>query len=142
MSDDKIRLVFDVETDGVKYTRIWCIVVQNADTKTIHSFGPNELHEAIFMLNKADILIGHNILTFDIPCIREILDYPDFGKDKEILDTLVLSRLCNPDRKPGHKLADWGTLLSYPKIEFNDYSHYSVQMVKYCIRDVELNTKV
>ena len=142
MSDDKLRMVFDVETDGVKYTKIWCIVVQNADTEEIESFGPNELHEAVALLNTADTLIGHNILTFDIPCVKKILDYPDFAKGKEILDTLVLSRLCSPDRKPGHRLADWGTLLRYPKIEFDDYSHYSMQMLKYCIRDVELNTRV
>ena len=72
MSDDKVRMVFDVETDGVKYTKIWCIVVQNADTEEIHSFGPNELHEAVALLNTADTLIGHNILTFDIPCVRKI----------------------------------------------------------------------
>ena len=136
------RFVFDVETDGVKYTRIWCIVVQNADTEELFSFGPNELPDAITLLNTADTLIGHNILTFDIPCVRKIMNEPDFAKGKEILDTLVLSRLFNPDRKTGHKLGDWGRVLHYPKIEFSDYYRYSAQMMKYCIQDVKLNTKV
>ena len=26
------KLVFDVETDGLKYTRIWCIATQDIDT--------------------------------------------------------------------------------------------------------------
>ena len=78
------RFVFDVETDGVKYTRIWCIVVQNADTEELFSFGPNELPDAITLLNTADTLIGHNILTFDIPCVRKIMNEPDFAKGKEI----------------------------------------------------------
>jgi len=136
------KLVFDVETDGIQYTKIWCIVVQSVETEEISSFGPNELYEAVELLNTADTLIGHNILTFDLPCIRKILDLPCFGRDKKILDTLVLSRLFVPDRKPGHKLSDWGSSLSYPKIDFHDYSHYSMQMLKYCIRDVQLNTKV
>ncbi len=136
------KLVFDVETDGLKYTKIWCIVVQDADTEEVTSFGPHEVDEAVAMLNKADTLIGHNILTFDIPCIRKLCNLPEFGKDKRILDTLVLSRLFGADRKSGHRLADWGEVLDFPKIEFDDYSHYSVQMLKYCIRDVELNTKV
>ncbi len=136
------KLVFDVETDGLQYTRIWCIVAQDADTEEVFTFGPDELSEGIELLNTADTLIGHNILTFDIPCVRKIMNEPDFAKDKEILDTLVLSRLFNPDRKTGHKLADWGSLLSYPKIDFDDYLYYSVKMMKYCIRDVELNTKV
>jgi len=136
------KFVFDVETDGVKYTRIWCIVVQNVDTKELFSFGPNELPDAVKLLNTADTLIGHNILTFDIPCVRKIMNEPDFAKDKKILDTLVLSRLFNPDRKTGHKLADWGRVLHYPKIEFSDYYRYSAQMMKYCIQDVKLNTRV
>ena len=135
-------LVFDVETDGVKYTKIWCIVTQDASTKEIKTFGPHELTNAVEHLNTADTLVGHNILAFDIPCVRKILNQPDFAKDARILDTLVLSRLFSPDRKPGHRLGDWGTLLSYPKIDFNDYSAYSAQMLEYCIRDVELNTKV
>ena len=136
------KLVFDVETDGLKYTRIWCIATQDIDTGEVTSFGPNELHEAVDHLNTAETLIGHNILTFDIPCIRKILNLPDFAEDKKTLDTLVLSRLFNPDRKTGHRLSDWGKVLSFPKIEFSDYSQYSMQMLKYCIRDVELNTRV
>ncbi len=135
-------LVFDVETDGVKYTKIWCIVTQDAETKEIKTFGPHELTDAVEHLNTADTLVGHNILAFDIPCVRKVLNQPDFAKDVRILDTLVLSRLFSPDRKPGHRLGDWGTLLSYPKIDFNDYSAYSAQMLEYCIRDVELNTRV
>ena len=136
------QLVFDVETDGIKYTKIWCVVVQDAETGEISSFGPNELQEAVEYLNTADMLIGHNILTFDIPCIRKVLELPDFARGIKVRDTLVLSRLFSPDRKTGHRLGDWGSVLSYPKIDFNDYSAYSVQMLNYCIRDVELNTRV
>jgi len=136
------QLVFDVETDGLQYTRIWCVVAQDVDTGEIKSFGPNEIYEAAEYLSTADMLIGHNILTFDIPCIRKVLDLPGFAKGIKIRDTLVLSRLFSPDRKTGHRLGDWGSVLSYPKIDFDDYSAYSAQMLNYCIRDVELNTKV
>jgi len=136
------RLVFDVETDGLSYTKIWCIVAQDIETKVIYTYGPDQLEEGYRLLSSADSLVGHNIIGFDIPAIRKVLHKPEFAKSVEVLDTLVLSRLFNPVRASGHRLANWGDVLGFPKIEFQDFYNYSGEMLDYCVRDVELNTAV
>ena len=135
-----MRLVFDVETDDVKASKLWCIVAQDVDTKEIFKFPPDKLSEACKLLSQADTLIGHNIIGFDIPIVEKFCNV-DLS-DKEVIDTLVLSRLFNPVRDGGHSLETWGYKLGYPKIQFEEYDKYSEKMLDYCVRDVELNTKV
>ena len=133
-------LVFDIETDDLKATKIWCVVCQNPDTGELFKFKPNQIEEACTFLTAADRLIGHNIIGFDIPVIKNLVGVDLSGK--EILDTLVMSRLFNPVREGGHSLESWGYKLKYPKINFEDYLNYSPEMLKYCARDVQLNTMV
>ena len=133
-------LVFDIETDDLRATKIWCLVAQNPDSGEIFKFPPNKLEEGYQLLATADRLIGHNIIGFDIPMVNK------FGNvdlsNKEVIDTLVLSRLFNPTRDGGHSLEAWGYKLGLPKIEFEDYTEYSNEMMTYCVRDVQLNTLV
>ena len=133
-------LVFDIETDDVKATKVHCIVAQNPESGEIFKFPPNKLEEGYQFLATADRLIGHNIIGFDIPMVHKFSDV-DLS-DKEVIDTLVLSRLFNPTRDGGHALESWGYKLGYPKIEFSDYQNYSTEMLDYCVRDVQLNTLV
>ena len=133
-------LVFDIETDDVKATKVHCIVAQNPESGEIFKFPPNKLEEGYQFLATADRLIGHNIIGFDIPMVHKFSDV-DLS-DKEVIDTLVLSRLFNPTRDGGHGLESWGYKLGYPKIEFDDYQNYSTEMLDYCVRDVQLNTLV
>ena len=133
-------LVFDIETDGLEATKVWCLVAQDAETKEVYKFTPDNLDEGYKFLTTATRLIGHNIIGFDIPLVEKF-----GGVDLsaiEVIDTLVLSRLFNPTRDGGHSLSTWGYKLGYPKIEFEDYYNYSEEMMNYCVRDVELNTKV
>ena len=133
-------LVFDIETDDLKATKIHCIVAQDVNSGEIFKFPPSNLQEGYEFLSKADRLIGHNIIGFDIPVVEK------FGgikiRDKELIDTLVLSRLFNPTREGGHSLEKWGYKLGLSKINFEDYQNYSTQMLDYCVRDVQLNTLV
>ena len=135
-----MELVFDIETDDLNATKVWCIVAQNPVSGEVFKFPPDKLEEGYQFLTTADTLIGHNIIGFDIPLVEK------FGNvdlsDKIVIDTLVLSRLFNPTRDGGHSLETWGYKLGYPKIEFEDYLNYSEDMLTYCVRDVELNTKV
>ena len=93
-------LVFDIETDDLKATKVWCIVAQDVDTNEIFKFPPNKLDEGVKLLQSADRLIGHNIIGFDVPMIKKFFDVD--LTDRELLDTLVLSRLFNPTREGGH----------------------------------------
>ena len=133
-------LVFDIETDGLDAQKIWCISALDVDTEEQHSFGPSELSEGFDLLLKADKLIGHNIIGFDIPVINKLTGLNLM--DKELVDTLVLSRLFNPVREGNHGLERWGYALGSPKIEFDKYDRFSLEMLKYCEQDVYLNYQV
>jgi len=133
-------LVFDIETDDLKATKIWCICTCDARTEEIKSYYGDTLFEGIKKLQEADKLIGHNIIGFDIPVIKKLLNI-DLS-DKILVDTLVLSRLFNPVREGNHGLESWGYRVNFHKIEFNEYNKFSKEMVTYCERDVLLNKKV
>ena len=89
-----MRLVWDVETNGFldDLTTIHCIAVQDVDKDTEPQiYGPQTVEEGIRLLMKADEIIGHNIINFDIPAIQKV--YPWFSTDGVLVtDTLVLSR--------------------------------------------------
>ena len=135
-----LSLIFDIETDDLKATKVWCIVAQDTDTGKLFRFAPHQLESGLELLQSADKLIGHNILGFDIPVIKKLLGV-DLSS-KKVVDTLVLSRLFNPSREGGHSLARWGYKLKYPKINFKEFTSYSPEMINYCARDVSLNLLV
>ena len=133
-------LVFDIETDDLKATLVHCIVAQDMDTGEIYKYPPDKLSEGYELLTKADTLIGHNIIGFDIPIVEKFGGV-DLSKIP-VIDTLVLSRLFNPNRGGGHSLENWGYILKFKKIDFEDYLNYSKEMMDYCVRDVQVNALV
>jgi len=137
-----MKILFDIETDDLKATKIWCIVAKDLDSKQLYTYGPDNIEEGIDLLEKATHLVGHNIIGFDIPVVQSLTNRPNFGDDKEIIDTLVLSRLFNPSREGGHGLAVWGAKLGLAKIEFKEFEKFTAEMLDYCVRDVELNEKI
>jgi len=132
-------LVFDIETNGLQPTKIFCISVLNTDTQEQLNFPSSKIEEGIELLASADKLIGHNIIGFDIPVIERLCGVDLMNK--KLIDTLVLSRLFNPIRA-SHGLKAWGNTLGFPKIEFDNYTRYSEDMMKYCAQDVFVNYKV
>tara|TARA_R100000742_G_C4274272_1_gene94183 strand:+ start:134 stop:1888 length:1755 start_codon:yes stop_codon:yes gene_type:complete len=134
-------LVFDIETNGLKPSKIWCMAVVNADTEELKSFGPDKLDEAVEYLKSADKLVGHNIIGYDIPVIKKLMN-TDLKEHAKVIDTLVLSRLFNPTREGGHSLESWGYRVGLNKIEFDEYDTYSQEMLSYCETDTVLNNKI
>ncbi len=136
-----MKLVFDIETNGLEADKLWCIVAKDLDTKKIHAYGPQNISSGIDLIRKAELLVGHNILGFDIPVLEKLSDVS--FSNKKIIDTLVLSRLSNPERG-GHSLKHWGYSLNFLKgtMEQEDFNEYSEKMLEYCVNDVELNALV
>jgi len=138
------KVVFDVETDGLEGNTIHCIVTKVIGGET-RLFPPDKLQEGVDLLASADVLIGHNIIGFDIPVIKK---HFNVTLTNHIEDTLVLSRLVNPVLTGGHSLSNWGYFL-YPNnvekrkaIQPDSWSEYTKEMGAYCIQDVELNTDI
>ena len=132
------EIIFDIETDDLDASRVWCIVAKEVDGD-VYKFSPNEIEDGLAFLLQADSLIGHNIIGFDLPVLKKLHNFNYTGK---IIDTLVMSRLYNPIRENGHSLKTWGYKLSCPKQEQPEFENYSPQMLDYCEQDVILNETV
>ena len=140
-----MKLVFDIETDGLDATKIWCLVAIDPITNTIYKYSDHDdsrmsIAEGIRLLQNAEALIGHNIIGYDIPMIKKILGVDLF--DIKLYDTWIMSQVLNWKRNHKHGLGGWGQHLNYPKFEFDDWDKYSEEMLDYCIRDVKLNVAV
>ena len=137
-----MRLIFDLESDNLldKVTKIYCICTYDIDSKESKSFRPDEIEAAIEYLAKAETLIGHNIINYDLAVIEKL-----FGQSfyrKHLVDTLLLSKLFNADIQNGHSLAAWGERFKFPKGDYHDWSAFSEDMLTYCEQDVRVTAKV
>ena len=134
--------VFDIEADGLEPTKIFCLVAMDTETGKAYEYGPDCIDKGIELLQKADKLVGHNILGYDIPVIKRLHGVDLDDGSISIVDTLVLSRLFNPTREGGHGLEGWGYRLRHRKIEYDNFEYYTPEMLAYCRQDVSLNYKV
>ena len=91
--------------------------------------------------SRDQVFVGHNIVNFDAPKLKELWDL--VIPDNKLRDTLLMSRLWNPRLSGGHSLEAWGERLGYSKIDFHDYDGgLSEEMITYCKRDVSLTVKL
>ena len=137
-----MRIIYDIETDGLDATKVWCLVAKDIDTNVIYKFSDDDpnlmgMEDAIRLLNRADVLIGHNIIGFDNRVIDKL--YGTSLNDKKNYDTLIMSQTLRYKRKHKHGLKGWGESLGNSKIDYDDWSHYNKEMLRYCVQDVNLN---
>ena len=112
-------LVLDIETDS-KQSKIWLCYTHNSDTNEyICHTKPDTL---IPLINKAERLIGHNLIGFDAPVLNKLWG-TKIGL-KKVRDTLIMSRLHNPSIENGHSLAAWGKRLGNRKVEYTRIWHW------------------
>ena len=137
------KLIFDAEGNNLYQdcTKVWCIVSKDVDhPKDVLYSQPDELDKGLQRLYDADMIIGHNILGWDLPVFRKVLGWTP-RKETKIVDTYVLSRLLNPDRK-GHSIAYWGALFGREKPDHEDWSQFTPEMLHRCAEDTEINYMV
>ena len=130
----------DIETDGLDPTVVWCIALQNIKTLAVHTFTPERVDLFNDWLQDGTTLIFHNGLGYDVPVMKKLLG-TDFSKIR-VEDTLILSQLDSPRREGGNGLKSWGDRFGFPKGDYTDWTHYTDEMLEYCIRDVEITTKL
>jgi len=159
-------LLFDIESTGLLRcgSTIHCIVMRDLnapDEPLVFDHKPERaVIQGVKQLEKSKLLVGHNIINYDIPLLKE--QFPDFQFDGEILDTLVLSRLYYPhitdrdyERRPQgmpqrlygrHSLEAWGYRLKCFKGSFSGHDGgwdtYSPEMLNYCIQDTLVTYKL
>ena len=88
-------LVFDIETDGLydQVSTTYCIVIYDIGLQQTFTFGPDCIADALDRLAAADVLIGHNIIFYDIPVLHKLYG---LELNARIIDTLICTRLIWP----------------------------------------------
>jgi len=165
-------LIFDIETNGLELeaiTKFHCLCIKDVNTGKVSQYYGDTLWDGVSRLEKAEKIVGHNIIGYDVPVIKKF--FKKFSPQGEIVDTLLLSRLIFTDVKntdfefnktqnkrkdnrkdyfepiPGnligsHKLETWGYRLGLHKGKFEDWDNFSEEMLEYCERDVEVTAKL
>lgn len=160
------RLIFDCETDRLldELTKVHCLVLQDADTGQVWSCsdhpGYTPVEEGLRLLQDADIIIGHNVISFDVPALQKV--YPWWKPKGTIRDTIVCARLMWPaddikardlsrvkaKKMPGNlagnfSLEAWGYRLGEYKGDYKGPWHtWSEEMQDYCVQDVVVTAKL
>lgn len=151
-----MRLFFDIETNMVDdwlelsdLSTLHCIVV-SIDGKEPIRVEPKRFME---LADTASDLVGHNIMSFDLPALRKLIG---FEPKCRVLDTLILSRLLHPDLRNddfgrlnsgfpkelvgSHSLKAWGHRMGQHKGDSPDFTEYSEEMLEYCKQDVRVTS--
>lgn len=150
--------------------KLWCVVIRDAYTDEVIASEKENITKEWMQENLKGCthLVGHNVIKFDFLVLKlfGVLDYtvgyleqPDtiFGEEVKIIDTLILSRLLNPDRFNGHSLHSWGEKFkNNVKTDFRqlcinkgyiqksdpkgqEFKQYCPEMLAYCIQDTSVN---
>lgn len=133
-----MKIILDIETNS-RHNKIWCCVTRNIETNEVEVW--REASGLQKYLDQCDLIIGHNLITFDAPILQKI--WKVSMKLNHVSDTLVLSRLLNPSIEGGHSLAAWGQRLGDYKGDFKDWDGgLSQEMIDYCIQDTLVTQKL
>ena len=121
-----------------------CLAIKDTteDDVTIYAdhAGYRPISEGLSRLSRADCVVFHNGIGFDIPALVRlygtgILDY------SKVFDTLVGSRLKDSTRR-GHSIKDYGRELGEEKLDYNDFTKFTDEMAEYCKVDVKITQYV
>lgn len=168
------QVIFDIETDGLlpEVTTIWVVclrVIDDGVESPTYSYVGDEIDDAIGVIEEADMVIGHNILGYDLMVLDKL--YEDFNpkEDQIVRDTQVLSQMMFANEKDKdydrhrrgtlegkligrHGLEAWGQRLGHYK---GDYAKEMIaegkdpwkefdfdRGVPYCEDDIEVNSRL
>lgn len=160
-----MRLVFDIETDGLldTLTKVHCISTIDVDSGQETMFSGEDIQRGLRLLSMVPIAIGHNVIRFDIPALKKV--YPDFHIGAQIIDTLVSTSVLWPERTDAdfallrsghlppefqregligkHSLRAWGYRLGERKGDFKGpWDKLTEEMLAYCMQDTRVTVKL
>jgi len=144
-----MKVTFDLEANGLldTVTQMWIAVLQPEGGERLTFTFHNNFKGLFKALDDATVLVGHNIIGYDLPLLEKLFNWRP-KDDVEIVDTLIMSRLLNPDRKrpvgyPGssgpHSLDCWGYRVGRYKPSHEEWHEYSSDMLHRCREDVAIN---
>jgi len=110
-----MELVLDIETNS-SHSHIWIVCCRNVKTSETWTFTKEQKNELQSLLAQAETIIGHNLVSFDKWHLLNLwgIQIPL----EKCYDTLIVSRLLDPNRVNGHSLDSWGVSLGVKKQDY------------------------
>ena len=154
--------VFDIETNGLypQVNVIHTLTVYDHPTDSYNRYDILAVKKGIHEVYKADCVVGHNIMGYDLPVIMKLYPktYDKFSLESStrFFDTMVVARLLFPDislhdmhRKDmppklvgSQSLEAWGYRLGILKGEYGKqtdaWDRWTPEMSEYCEQDVRV----
>lgn len=129
------HIVFDTEGDGLTPTKFHCLsYFEDGVMRSVTSY--DDMRN---FLSKAELLIAHNCIRWDIPHLERVLNIKINAK---LIDTLAISWYLEPDR-PKHGLESYGEDFGIQKPVVQDWLNLRVEdYVHRCEEDVRINTRL
>lgn len=150
-----MKIILDIETNST-HDKIWCVVTRDVDTDEVKVW--KEANGLQKYLDHCDLIIGHNIISFDSPVLQKTWNIS--MRLNQLYDTLVSARLLDPSREAGHRLENYGEMLGFPKTDYKGKweEHHGIVlekdstrhwdepvmdiMIPYCIQDTLVTKKL
>lgn len=143
---------FDIETNGLRFEvdKFHCLAysIDTEDGKHVKHGTFTNLNDSISFLNDQEVILGHNIITYDIPVLQDLSGKEIIIENK--IDTLSLSWYLFQRMKSGkefinrplHGLDYWGDILGIKKPFISDWENQTLKdyLVR-CLTDVKINRK-
>jgi len=146
-----LKVVFDIECNRIHNPdKIWCIVCKDINTDHINIFrnlvdDEEERKRFVSYSKNVKKWIGHNVLGYDIPIMSRLINVCIHVKN--VVDTLILSKLVDYSRIGGHSIEQYGLEFGLEKIDIGKavaghnpfFDKWSQAMEDYCVRDVNIS---
>lgn len=135
------QVIFDIETDGLDYTKLHCISVcaryPGVGWHVVKLFTDEKEFYlwALANTNPETKWIAHNACGFDYYAINDLTRVK--VTKEQIVDTSVISKYLDYNKFRTHSLAELGEYVGVPKMEYTGgWEEYTTEMGDYCAQDV------
>lgn len=128
-------MIIDAEADGLldSVTKIH-VLAYKKEGKVLYTHDYGEMRT---ILTEAKVLIGHNIICYDVPMFERILG---IKIKAQLVDTLALSWYLNHKRNV-HGLDSYGAEFGIPKPKIDDWQGLTPEEYAHrCTEDVKINS--
>lgn len=145
-----MKLAVDIEADDLwpNVTKVHCLCAVDVDTDEEYEYRPGEIDMALGFLDEyATEVIFHNGIGYDLKVLKKLFGWEPKCK---VVDTLVWSRLYNPDLN-GHGLEAWGKRFKEHKGDYasemreaglDPWADFNEHMLDYCTQDCRITARV
>ena len=130
--------IFDIETDGLlnEMTKIHVLAYSYDGKEVFHTADYDEMRE---FFESQEVLVGHNIIRFDIPAVEKILGIKVKAR---LIDTLPMSWYVHFHRQR-HGLEGYGEEYGVPKPVIKDWNDLTYEEYAHrCSEDVKINARL